>query len=82
MSFAPKSNKGLVDVAKSVGTGIWDRTLGRLMGSGIQKNSRIHRATAKWSGRAAAKDWRVKLQVPLKSPLNESPEKILLIKPF
>ena len=63
-------NKGLVDVAKSVGTGIWDRTIGRLMGSGIQSTSRIHRATAKWSGRSATKDWRVKLQIPLKSPLN------------
>ena len=70
MSFAPLPNKGLVDVAKSVGTGIWDRTIGRLMGSGIQDNSRIHRATAKWSGRSANTDWRVKLQIPLKSPLN------------
>jgi hypothetical protein len=71
MTFAPLPNKGLVDVAKSVGTGIWDRTLGRLMGSGIQKNSRIHRATAKWSGRSATKDWRVKLQIPQRSPLNK-----------
>ena len=72
MSHSQTQNKGLVDVAKSVGTSIWDRTVGRLMGAGIKEHSsRIHRATAKWSGRSANKDWRVKLQIPLKSPLND-----------
>ena len=70
-NFAPKSNKGLVDVAKSVGTGIWDRTIGRLMGSGIKRSTRIERANARWSGRSANTDWRVKLQIPAKSPLKD-----------
>ena len=52
-------------IAKSVGSGIFNRTLGRLFGSGISGNSsHIRRATARWSGRADKKDWRVKLTVP------------------
>jgi len=48
-----------------VGTGIFNRTLGRLFGSGISGNSnQIKRATARWSGRADNEDWRVKLTVP------------------
>ena len=52
-------------IVKNVGTGIFNRTLGRLFGSGISGNSnQIKRATARWSGRAENEDWRVKLTVP------------------
>ena len=52
-------------IVKNVGTGILNRTVGRLFGSGITGNSNhIKRATARWSGRADSQDWRVKLTVP------------------
>jgi len=51
-------------IVKNVGTGILNRTVGRLFGSGITGNSNIKRATARWSGRADKQDWRVKLTVP------------------
>ena len=52
-------------IVKNVGTGILNRTVGRLFGSGITGNSNhIKRATARWSGRADSHDWRVKLTVP------------------
>ena len=52
-------------IVKDVGTGILNRTVGRLFGSGITGNSNhIKRATARWSGRADNQDWRVKLTVP------------------
>jgi hypothetical protein len=51
-------------IVKNVGTGILNRTVGRLFGSGITSNSNIKRATARWSGRADSQDWRVKLTVP------------------
>jgi len=51
-------------IVKNVGTGILNRTVGRLFGSGIRGNSNIKRATARWSGRADSQDWRVKLTVP------------------
>ena len=51
-------------IVKNVGTGILNRTLGRLTGAGISTDSRIVQARAKWSGRGDKKDWRVRLQVP------------------
>ena len=51
-------------IVKNVGTGIFNRTLGRLLGAGISTDSRIVNARAKWSGRSDKKDWRVRLQVP------------------
>ena len=57
-------------IVKNVGTGIFNRTLGRLLGSGISTDSRIVNARAKWSGRSDKKDWRVRLQVP-EGPLTE-----------
>jgi hypothetical protein len=55
-------------IVKNVGTGILNRTVGRLFGSGITGNSNhIKRATARWSGRADTQDWRVKLTVPTNS---------------
>lgn len=51
-------------IVKNVGTGILNRTVGRLFGSGIKTNSsQIKRATARWS-RTENTDWRVKLTVP------------------
>jgi len=51
-------------IVKNVGSGLLDRTLGRLMGAGISTDSRIVQARAKWSGRNDATDWRVRLQIP------------------
>ena len=51
-------------IVKNVGTGIFNRTLGRLSGAGISTDSRIVNARAKWSGRSDKTDWRVRLQVP------------------
>ena len=51
-------------IVKNVGSGIFNRTLGRLTGAGISTDSRIVRARAKWSGRSDKTDWRVRLQVP------------------
>jgi len=51
-------------IVKNVGTGIFNRTLGRLLGAGISTDSRIVNARANWSGRSDKKDWRVRLQVP------------------
>ena len=51
-------------IVKNVGTGIFNRTLGRLTGAGISTDSRIVNARAKWSGRGDKTDWRVRLQIP------------------
>ena len=51
-------------IVKNVGGGIFNRTLGRLTGAGIQTDSRITMSKAKWSGRYNSKDWRVRLQIP------------------
>ena len=51
-------------IIKNVGSGILNRTLGRLTGAGISTDSRIVQARAKWSGRNDTTDWRVRLQVP------------------
>jgi len=51
-------------IVKNVGTNIFNRTLGRLTGSGIATDSRIVNARAKWSGRNDKTDWRVRLQIP------------------
>ena len=54
----------LGNLIKNVGSGIFNRTLGRLTGAGISTDSRIVQARAKWSGRSDKTDWRVRLQVP------------------
>ena len=51
-------------IVKNVGSGIFNRTLGRLTGAGISTDSRVVNARAKWSGRYDKTDWRVRLQVP------------------
>ena len=51
-------------IVKNVGSGIFNRTLGRLTGAGISSDSRIVNARAKWSGRSDKTDWRVRLKVP------------------
>jgi len=57
-------------IIKNVGTGIFNRTLGRLTGAGISTDSRIVNSRAKWSGRSDKTDWRVRLQVP-EGPLTQ-----------
>jgi len=60
-----QTGKQIGKIVKDVGSGIFNRTLGRLFGSGISaNNNHIKRATARWSGRADNQDWRVKLTVP------------------
>jgi len=51
-------------VIKNVGQGIFNRTLGRLTGAGINPDNRLVQARAKWSGRGDKTDWRVRLQIP------------------
>jgi hypothetical protein len=51
-------------VVKDFGSSVFNRTLSRLLGSGISTDSRIVNARAKWSGRSDTTDWRVRLQVP------------------
>ena len=63
------SKIGLGSIVKNVAGGFINKTMSRLMGSGISTDSRIMNARAKWSGRDAKKDWRVRLQVPQGSPL-------------
>ena len=65
-----EAGKQIGKLVKNVSTGIFNRTLGRLLGSGISTDSRIVNARAKWSGRSDKKDWRVRLQVP-EGPLTE-----------
>ncbi len=56
-------------IVKNVAGGFINKTMSRLLGSGISTDSRIVNAKAKWSGRHDKKDWRVRLQVPQGSPL-------------
>ena len=65
-----EAGKQIGNIVKNVSTGIFNRTLGRLLGSGISTDSRIVNARAKWSGRSDKKDWRVRLQVP-EGPLRQ-----------
>ena len=62
--------KGLIDkvgnTVKKVAGGAINKTLARLKGAGIQGDSRITEARAKWSGRADSRDWRVRLTIPIK----------------
>ncbi len=51
-------------VIKNVGQGIFNRTLGRLTGAGINPDNKMVQARAKWSGRGDKTDWRVRLQIP------------------
>ena len=53
-------------ILKNVGQGIFDRTLGRLTGAGINLDGHLMgaRNMAKWSGRNDTRDWRVKLEIP------------------
>ena len=59
----------LGSIVKNVAGGFINKTMSRLLGSGISTDSRIVNAKAKWSGRHDKKDWRVRLQVPQGSPL-------------
>jgi len=56
----------IADVATG---GAISRTMARLLGSGIQTDSRIVKARAKWSGHDSKRDWRVKLTIPQGSTL-------------
>ena len=51
------------------GGSVFNRTLGRLFGSGISRNDAIRRSTAAWSGRKDERDWRVRLTIPQDGPL-------------
>ena len=60
-----QTGKQIGKIVKDVGSGIFNRTVGRLFGAGVSTNpNHIKRATARWSGRADNQDWRVKLTVP------------------
>ena len=57
-------------IVKNVAGGFINKTMSRLMGSGISTDSRIMNAKAKWSGRHDKKDWRVRLRLPAGSNLD------------
>jgi hypothetical protein len=63
--------EGLTKAVRTVAGGAINRTLDRLKGSGIQGDSRLVKTKAKWYSRSANKDWRVRLQIPLGSPLEK-----------
>ena len=65
-----EAGKQVGKLVKNVSTGIFNRTVGRLLGSGISTDSRIVNARAKWSGRHDTTDWRVRLTVP-EGPLRQ-----------
>ena len=67
MSTNPLASVG--KIVKNVAGGAVNKTLARLKGSGIQRDSRLVKARAKWSGRGGDEDWRVKLTIPEGSPL-------------
>ena len=58
----------LGSIVKDVGGGFINKTIARLKGAGLDTDSRIKNAKAKWSGRED-KDWRVRLQLPVGSDL-------------
>lgn len=68
MSFNIPKRPSLGNVIKKVGSGFFSKTWARLTGAGLGDNSRIQSAKAKWSGRTATRDWRVRLTLPSKSP--------------
>ena len=58
-------------IIKNVASGFFNRTLSRLTVAAISTDSRLTQARAKWSGRSDKTDWRVRLQVPERSPLQK-----------
>ena len=67
MSMNIPKRPSLGKVIKNVGSGFLSKTWARLTGAGLGDNSRIQQAKAKWSGRTATRDWRVRLQLPIDS---------------
>ena len=56
--------------------GVFNRTLGRLFGAGLNKGAEKglfggNPGTASWRTRSGSTDWRVKLTMPQESPLNQ-----------
>ena len=60
---------GLSKAVQTVAGGAINKTLDRLRGAGIKGDSRLVKTKAKWYSRSSNKDWRVRLQVPKGSPL-------------
>ena len=57
----------IIDAAGKAGSRIFNRTLGRLFGAGLEPGAEsvLRRSgEAKWSGRDTVKDWRAKLTIP------------------
>ena len=67
MAFNIPKRPSLGGAIKKVGSGFFSKTLARLTGAGLSDNSRIQSAKAKWSGRTATRDWRVRLTLPTES---------------
>ena len=68
MSINIPKKPSLGGVIKKVGSGFFSKTWARLTGAGLGDNSRIQSAKARWSGRTATRDWRVRLTLPSQSP--------------
>jgi hypothetical protein len=68
MSINIPQKPSLGKTIKTLGSGFINKTWARLTGAGLNDTSRIQSAKAKWSGRAGAQDWRVRLTLPPQSP--------------
>ena len=68
MSINIPQKPSLGKTIKNLGSGFINKTWARLTGAGLGDTSRIQSAKAKWSGRAGAQDWRVRLTLPPESP--------------
>lgn len=65
---------GILDAVGKVAGGFVSNTLARLTGAGLTKGAQNPLTTsgeARWGGRDSAKDWRVKLTLPLDSPFRQ-----------
>ena len=82
MSINIPQKPSLGKTIKNLGSGFINKTWARLTGAGLGDNSRIQSAKAKWSGRAGAQDWRVRLQLPDQSAFRHLLENNEILAPL
>ena len=62
--------KKVEDFANDPEGGVINRTVARLIGSGVQTDSRLVKTRVLWNSKGSETDWRVKLTVPINSPVD------------
>ena len=62
--------KKVEDFANDPEGGVINRTVARLIGSGVQTDSRLVKTRVLWNSKGSETDWRVKLTVPIGSPVD------------